>query len=167
MPRARPVTPWRALLVALSLALAFAAARPGWAAETCRDDAVFLRGPWGSARFSVEIADTIASRARGLMHRESLPKSHGMLFIYGRPSNVAFWMKNTLIPLDMIFLDADGVVQKVHHRAIPGDLTQIPGGDHILAVLEINGGLAEAMGITEGSQMRHPAFGRGAAWPCH
>ncbi|MDQ2088558.1 DUF192 domain-containing protein [Marimonas arenosa] len=140
-------------------------ALPGWAAG-CREDTVFLRGPWGSARFTVEIADSIGERARGLMHRESLPKSHGMLFIYPRPSVVSFWMKNTLIPLDMVFLDPRGVVRHVHHMAVPGDRTPIPGGKDILVVLEINGGLARALGISPGSEMRHPAFGSGAAWPC-
>jgi uncharacterized membrane protein (UPF0127 family) len=135
-------------------------------AETCRDDTVFLRGDWGSARFTVEVVDTVRSRAQGLMFRESLPRSRGMLFVYERPSFVAFWMKNTLIPLDMIFVDQHGVVQRVHHQAIPGDLTQIPGGDGILAVLEINGGLARAMGIVAGSEMRHPAFQDDAVWPC-
>lgn len=132
----------------------------------CREDTVYLRGDFGTARFSVEVADTGKERARGLMFRESLPRSAGMLFVYGRPTVASFWMKNTLIPLDMIFVDERGVVRKVHARAVPGDLTPILGGDGIKAVLEINGGLAEAMGITAGSEMRHPAFGWGAAWPC-
>jgi len=135
-------------------------------AEACREDAVQLRGPWGTARFGVELADTVRERARGLMFRESMPSSAGMLFIYRRPSFVSFWMKNTLIPLDMIFLDKHGVVQRVHHEAVPSDLTQIPGGQNILAVLEINGGLARGLGISQGSEMRHPAFGKDAAWPC-
>ena len=136
-------------------------------AGVCRDDTVQLRGAWGQARFSVEVADTIQKRARGLMHRQSMPHSAGMVFFYAKPTFVSFWMKNTLIPLDMLFLDETGTVQKVHHRAVPGDLTNIPGGDGILAVLEINGGLAEAMGITQGSEMRHPGFDqRLAAWPC-
>ncbi len=136
------------------------------AAPLCRDDTVYLRGPWGSARFSVEIADSVGERARGLMYREHMARSAGMLFVYARPTYVSFWMKNTLIPLDMIFVDGRGVVQKVHSRAVPGDLTQIPGGDGIKAVLEINGGLARAMGIDVGSEMLHPSFGRGAAWAC-
>ena len=132
----------------------------------CRDDAVYLRGDFGTARFGVEIADDARERARGLMHRDSLPRSRGMLFIYGRPTYVSFWMRNTLIPLDMLFLDEHGVVQRVHHMATPLDETPIPGGHDILAVLEINGGLAKAMGLDEGTQLLHPAFGRDAAWPC-
>ncbi|MDQ2092694.1 DUF192 domain-containing protein [Rhodalgimonas zhirmunskyi] len=138
---------------------------PSQAAPECREDAVYLRGDWGSARFSVEIADSVGERARGLMHRESLPRSAGMLFVYHQSTAVAFWMKNTLIPLDLLFIDARGVVQKVHARAVPHDLTQIPASD-VKAVLEINGGLAKAMGIGVGSEMLHPSFGRDAAWSC-
>ena len=152
-------------MVLLALAMTGLIPAALWA-ESCRENEVLLRGDWGTARFSVELADTRKSRARGLMFREELPKSHGMLFVYPEPSFVAFWMKNTLIPLDMLFIDARGVVKRVHHQAIPGDLTQIPGGAGILAVLEINGGLARVMGIGEGSELRHPAFGPGAAWPC-
>ncbi|MEP2030008.1 MAG: DUF192 domain-containing protein [Paracoccaceae bacterium] len=133
----------------------------------CSEHAVTLRGDWGQARFSVEIADTAEERARGLMFRESLPQSSGMLFIYEYPQPLSFWMKNTLIELDMIFLDASGIVKTIHHRAQPGDLRPKPGEGDQIAVLEINGGLAEALGISEGSQMRHPAFQGGApAWPC-
>jgi hypothetical protein len=89
-----------------------------------------------------------------------------MLFVYEDAGSPSFWMRNTLIPLDMIFVRPDGTVQHVHSEAIPGDETPISGGDGVLAVLEINGGLAEAMGIEEGSEMRHPAFGAAAAWPC-
>ena len=133
----------------------------------CRQDTVFLRGDWGQARFSVELADTPQTRSRGLMFRESMPRSSGMLFIYDSPQRATFWMRNTLIALDMIFTDEAGVVRHVHHDAIPGDETTIDGGEGVLTVLEINGGLARAMGITVGSEMRHPAFAADkAAWPC-
>ena len=136
------------------------------AIAACAEDEVVLKGDWGSARFSVEIADDPEEQRRGLMFRESMPRSAGKLFVYDRPQRVAFWMRNTLIPLDMIFIDARGVVQRIHHEAIPGDETSIPGGGPMLAVLEINGGLARAMGISEGSVVRHPAFGEAAEWPC-
>ncbi|MDH2325940.1 DUF192 domain-containing protein [Cereibacter sp. SYSU M97828] len=147
--------------------LAFAALLiPGVALAECRPDTVELRGDAGTARFTVEIADDAAERARGLMHRESMPRSAGMLFIYEQPQSVSFWMENTLIPLDMVFLDRTGTVRHVHENAVPLDRTAIPGGDDILAVLEINGGLSARMGIVPGTQMRHPAFAEAAAWPC-
>jgi uncharacterized membrane protein (UPF0127 family) len=137
------------------------------AQQACRDDTVFLRGPWGQARFTVELANTPQSRSQGLMFREAMPRSSGMLFIYDQPQRATFWMRNTLIPLDMIFVDETGVVRHVHHDAVPGDETTIDGGNDVLTVLEINGGLARAMGITPGSEMRHPAFAAATAiWPC-
>ncbi|WP_300031008.1 DUF192 domain-containing protein [uncultured Roseobacter sp.] len=137
------------------------------AAEVCRNDTVFLRGDWGTARFSVEIADDDAERAQGLMHRDSMPVSAGMLFVYERPQGLSFWMRNTLIPLDMLFIDPQGVVRHIHHRAIPLDETPISGGKGLTHVLEINGGMAESLGISVGSQVRHPSFqGTGTAWPC-
>ncbi|QFT93208.1 hypothetical protein FIU86_10170 [Roseovarius sp. THAF9] len=138
----------------------------GTAMGACREDKVDLRGAWGSASFTVELADDNAERAQGLMNRESMARSAGMLFAYPAPRPVRFWMRNTLIPLDMIFLDQAGTVQKVHHEAQPLDESLIYGGDAIQYVLEINGGLARQMGISEGSELRHPVIGDTAAWPC-
>lgn len=139
----------------------------GIAAADCAPDSVTIRGDFGQARFSVEVADTNEARARGLMFRENLPASAGMLFVYPAPQRASFWMRNTLIPLDMLFADESGRIARVHANAVPGDETPIPGGDGVLAVLEINAGLARAMGIVEGAEMRHPAFPQAiAAWPC-
>lgn len=136
-------------------------------AGPCREDAVKLRGDGDQARFRVELADDAAERAQGLMNRDTLARGAGMLFVYPQPRQVAFWMKNTRIPLDMIFLDAAGIVQKVHHEAVPHDETPIFGGDGIQSVLEINGGLARRIGISEGWELRHPAIDQDrAAWPC-
>ncbi len=136
-----------------------------WAA--CAVDTVDVRGPGGQQRFTVELADDGAERAQGLMFRESMPMSSGMLFVYEEPRRASFWMKNTLIPLDMIFADARGVVTRVHANAVPGDTTGIDGGDGVQFTLEINGGLAARMGIVEGAELRHPAIAQEtAAWPC-
>jgi uncharacterized protein len=136
-----------------------------WAA--CAVDTVDVRGPAGQQRFTVEVADDGAERAQGLMFRESMPMSSGMLFVYEEPRRASFWMKNTLIPLDMIFADARGVVTRVHANAVPGDTTGIDGGDGVQFTLEINGGLAARMGIVEGAELRHPAIAQEtAAWPC-
>ncbi|WP_299591772.1 DUF192 domain-containing protein [uncultured Tateyamaria sp.] len=136
-------------------------------AAKCIYDTVWIRGDFGSARFNVEIADTNRERAIGLMNRPSMPTSEGMLFVYPRPQPLSFWMRNTLIPLDMLFVDPTGTVTRVHHEAVPLDETPIPGGDGLTHVLEINGGLARLMGIREGAQLRHPSFDQDiAVWPC-
>ena len=126
-----------------------------------------LRGEAGVARFSVEVADDGAERARGLMFRDSMASMAGMLFVYDSPRPVSFWMKNTLIPLDMIFADASGTVLRVHENAEPGNLTPVQGGPGVQFVLEVNAGMARKLRIAPGAVMRHPAIGQnGAAWPC-
>lgn len=150
-------------LLVLALALPGALAAQG----ACREDLVDLRGSWGQARFSVEIADTDETRARGLMFRETMARMAGMLFIFDRPQRAVFWMENTLIPLDMLFIRPDGSVQHIHHEARPRDRTPIDGGEGVTMVLEINGGMARRMGITPGSELRHPRLDPSLAlWPC-
>jgi uncharacterized membrane protein (UPF0127 family) len=136
------------------------------AQAACAPDKIDLRGAWGQATYTIELADTPEERARGLMFRESLPRRTGMLFLYDRPQSVSFWMRNTLIPLDMVFIDETGVVRHVHENAIPGDETPIPGGPDILAVLEIKGGQAAQLGLRPGTEVRHPALGAAAVWAC-
>ncbi|MEM0946586.1 MAG: DUF192 domain-containing protein [Pseudomonadota bacterium] len=137
------------------------------ASASCRDDVVELRGDFGTARFSVDVADDDQERAQGLMNVPSMPASRGMFFLYERPQRATFWMRNTLIPLDMIFAGVDGTVTHVHENAIPLDETTIDGGRGVIAVLEINGGLAGAIGIAPGTELRHPGLDQSqAAWPC-
>ncbi len=139
----------------------------GAAHSACVENRIELRGDWGNARFRIEVADEVQERATGLMYREEMAAAAGMLFIYGRPQRVSFWMENTLIPLDMIFADAAGTVTHIHENAVPLDRTSIPGGDNVQFVLEINGGMAAILGMTIGSQMRHPGIVQDAAvWPC-
>lgn len=156
-----PARAARAGAGALAMFLAWAVA----AAAACSEGVVELRGSGGMSRFAVEVARTDGEKAQGLMNRQHLPSSAGMLFLYDPPQPASFWMKNTLIPLDMIFADAKGVVTRVHEKAIPGDLRAIDGGNGVAAVLEINGGLARRLGIQPGSQMRHPFFDD-PAWSC-
>jgi uncharacterized protein len=132
----------------------------------CNRDQVSLRGDWGQVSFNVAVVDTDETRAQGLMFVKSMPRFSGMLFVYDSPRQARFWMKNTLIPLDMIFIGPDGVVKALHSNAIPGDLTSIDGGSGVLVVLEINGGLADTLGINTGSQVQHIAFGDNADWAC-
>lgn len=147
---------------------AVAAFVPLAAFGACAPDAVELRGDWGQARFAVDVANSPDERSQGLMNVGSMATMAGMLFVYEHPQRVGFWMRNTLIPLDMLFMTADGVVQRIHENAIPHHETVIPGGrDDIQFVLEVNGGLAARLGITPGTQLRHPSIPQGAAaWPC-
>ncbi|MDF1855432.1 DUF192 domain-containing protein [Pseudooceanicola sp.] len=153
----------RVLIAAFACWLAAAAA---WA--ECREDVAELRGPWGQARFRVELAMTPEARMQGLMFRESMSAGAGMLFIYPQPQpRIGFWMKNTLIPLDILFFDASGTLRARHLMAVPGDLTHLDGGSDIQYVLEVAGGVARDMGINLGTQLRHPMIDPDrAAWSC-
>ncbi len=150
------------------LALAVAALPSIALAEAaCAPDRVDLRWSGGSESFAVELADSPEERSRGLMFRSEMAPDAGMLFVYESPRRASFWMKNTLIPLDMIFADATGRVTRVHSNAVPGDLTPIDGGTGVVFVLEVNGGLAARLGISAGASLRHPAVPQTtAAWPC-
>lgn len=145
------------VIVVLTVAL-FGAIPSGANAQTCSPEQIVVRGDFGEAQFTIELADDPAERSQGLMHRESMARSAGMLFVYERPQPVAFWMKNTLIPLDMIFADETGQVVHIHENAVPHDETPIPGGQDIFAVLEINAGISRKYGFQEGDALQHPAF---------
>ncbi|KEJ89514.1 DUF192 domain-containing protein [Sulfitobacter donghicola] len=146
----------------LGLTAAAGAAFPA-AAKTplsaCPLNRVSITGAFGKAAFNVTVADTEETRAQGLMNVPSMPISTGMLFIYDRPQAMSFWMRNTLIELDMLFVDRFGVIQHIHHRAQPLDETVISPGDiKLTGVLEINGGLAKRLGIKAKDVLRHPSF---------
>ena len=136
------------------------------ASAACSDDRVTVFGDWGMARFTVQVADDAAERSQGLMFVEAMPTLEGMLFVYERPQRVSFWMRNTIIPLDMLFVEPDGVISKIHKEAVPLDESGIPGGDNVQYVLEINGGLSDRLGISVGDILQHPSIGPDAAKPC-
>ncbi|KGJ04921.1 hypothetical protein SAMN04487972_101245 [Paracoccus halophilus] len=142
-------------------------------AAACQDNLAQFTGRDRLVEITVEIADDVSERARGLMFRRELPAGQGMLFIYDEPQPVSFWMRNTLIPLDMIFIDARGEVRRVHPMAQPLDETPIPGatGDDPapdrLMVLEIAGGEAARLGIEPGMVLSHPRLPQDTALaPC-
>jgi len=112
----------------------------------------------GTHVFQVEIAKDEESRALGLMNRRYLPRDRGMLFEFDRDEPQSFWMKNTYIPLDMIFISRAGVVTKIVANAEPLSERVIPSGPPCAAVLELNGGLAAAAGLKVGDKIRHPFF---------
>ena len=101
------------------------------------------------------------------MFRKSLDRFSGMLFVYDREQRVNFWMRNTFIPLDLLFFDSKGILRKIHHNAKPLDLTNIFGGDSIQYVLEINAGLSAALGIKVKYEMRYQLIHNDIAkWKC-
>ena len=101
------------------------------------------------------------------MNRPSMPTLSGMLFVYDKPDTLTFWMRNTLIKLDMIFIAPNGTISHIHENAIPLDETAVSGGAGNLAVLEINGGLAKRFGISVGDVVQHGAFSStNPVWPC-
>ena len=110
----------------------------------------------GDFAFTVEIADDGKERAQGLMFRDRLAPGAGMLFDYFEEQETSFWMQNTLIPLDMIFIGADGVVKNIHVNAKPLDTTGIPSGVPVRFVLEIPGGRSKEIGLAVGDRMEHP-----------
>jgi uncharacterized membrane protein (UPF0127 family) len=110
-------------------------------------------------KFDVDLALNDAQRTHGLMFREKLGPYEGMLFDFYREEPVSFWMKNTLIPLDMVFIAADGTVRHIHANAEPLSTATIPSKFPVRAVLEINGGSARLLGIKPGDKVRHPIFG--------
>lgn len=113
----------------------------------------------GPHAFQVEVAADEASRARGLMFRKSLGPDAGMLFDFHNAQMVGFWMRNTLIPLDMIFIRQNGTISSVAEKAVPMSEVTIPSAEPIRAVLEINGGRAQALGIEPDETVHNTIFG--------
>lgn len=113
----------------------------------------------GKYRFDVELAETPAQQAQGLMYRERMAADAGMLFTYDRPQPASFWMKNTLIPLDMIFIGADGRIVNIHANAVPHSLDAVNSAGPVKGILEINGGMSARLGIRPGDRVVHSAFG--------
>lgn len=114
----------------------------------------------GPQRFRVELADTDMSRSRGMMFRTSMAPDAGMLFDFKQEQMASFWMRNTLLPLDMLFIKADGTILNIHQRAIPHDESGVNSTGPVRAVLEVNGGTVSRLGIKPGDTVDHAIFGR-------
>lgn len=149
----------RRLLLGAPLVLAACSAR-GQEAEVKfeRSSLVIVTGGRDVA-FDVELAVEEEQRTRGLMYRKSLGPYEGMLFDFHKEAEVAFWMKNTLISLDMVFIAADGTVRHVHANAEPLSTRTIPSKFPVQGVLEINGGTSLLLGIKPGDKVKHAIFG--------
>ena len=108
--------------------------------------------------FQVEIAETPEQRAQGLMFRRQMAADAGMLFLFGGSQVRGMWMKNTLIPLDMLFIDETGKIVRIEERTVPHSERAIVSGGPVSAVLELNAGTASRLMIKPGDWVRHPAF---------
>jgi len=150
MPRPQPAA------VAASALLAVAAI--AGAAHACEPQTIEILAGSGKRTFVIEVADDPSEQARGLMFRPALPADAGMLFIFDPPRPANFWMRNTMIPLDMIFIDDTGKVESIAERTDPYSERVSASQVDVRAVLEINGGLSRQLGIGPGAQVIHPAF---------
>jgi len=150
LPRSRPVAYTRALAAAFALAIAAAPL------AACSDESrAVLHTATGDHVFTVEVVDTPETRAQGLMFRQELAPDAGMLFDFKEERETSFWMRNTFIPLDMIFIAADGEVRNVHVNARPHDPTGIPSDGPVRFVLEIPGGRSQEIGLEPGDRLEH------------
>jgi len=120
-----------------------------------------LKTETGDHSFDIEVATTDKDRALGLMFRRSLPENAGMLFLYDPPAPAAMWMKNTLIPLDMVFISPDGRVHRIESNAEPFSTSLIPSEGTIAAVLELNAGQADKIGLKRGDKVVSPELANG------
>jgi len=146
-----------ALLLTFASGCALAAAGPqtGLPVETITIDT--KAGPHS---FKVEVAADDQSRETGLMFRKSMAPDAGMLFDFHTPQEVSFWMENTILPLDMLFVRADGTIARVKENAAPYSRENIPSGEPVQLVIELNAGRAQALGIGEGGRVHAPQLGQ-------
>lgn len=119
-----------------------------------------IRSATGLHAFTVEIAADDTSREQGLMFRKSMAANAGMLFDFGTPQPTQFWMENTILPLDMLFVRADGTIANIKANAVPYSRATIPSAGPVLVVIELNAGRAAALGIRPGDHVVAPEFSR-------
>ena len=145
------------LMCVAVLVLAASLLVPGQAAAQALEKLTLVTAS-GRHDFQVEVMRTPDERAKGLMFRRFMPADRGMLFDFQRVEPVAMWMQNTYISLDMIFIRADGSVARVAERTEPLSTRTIPSGEPVLSVLELNGGIAEKIGLKPGDKVEHGLF---------
>lgn len=148
--------PVRAALALLltSFAMPLAACAGGGSEAGLTETVVTIAQGDQQHRFTVEVARTPAQQAIGMMNRTSVAPDRGMLFPFAQPKFASFWMKNTFIPLDIIFIRADGSVDRIAENTIPESLEPIVSGGEVAAVLEVAGGTAARLGIDESAIVR-------------
>ena len=128
--------------------------------EVFDHDSLVVRTAAGEEhRFDVEVALTARQQSQGLMYRPRLAPDAGMLFVYRPTRTLSMWMRNTAIPLDMLFIAEDGEIVKIVERTLPYSLAIIPSGRPVRGVLEVNGGTASRLGLRPGDRVVHSEFG--------
>ena len=142
-------------LVAFIIFALFAAAVP---AREAGQQTLEIATKSGVHVFAVEVVDNDADRAKGLMYRKELPEGRGMLFDFHREQEVSFWMQNTYIPLDMVFIRGDGRILRIAEKTEPMSTRLIPSGGPVRAVLEVVAGTAQKLGIAPGDRVASPIF---------
>lgn len=147
------------LLLALLPVSGFA--QSGEMFETSRLTVETARGQ--SFDFDVELALTPGQQAQGLMHREEMAADAGMLFVFPRPRPASFWMKNTILPLDIIFIGPDGAILNIAKRTTPMSTESVPSDGDAKAVLELNAGVTDLLNIRPGDRVVHELLGTGGA----
>lgn len=155
----------RSALLALGFAVAAAIAGAGGPAPAAAETAAAtgrleIRTAKATHSFSVEIADTEAKRADGLMFRTQMAPDHGMLFDFKREQPVWFWMKNTYLPLDMIFVKPDGTILSIAENTTPLSEATVPSGGPVRFVFEVVAGTVKRLGIAPGDKVVHPLMRR-------
>jgi len=152
---------FRKILIWLALLPALCVAAPGMAQDPVSFERAELSIETAAGsihRFDVELALTPRQKARGLMFRSEMAADAGMLFVYSRPQVITMWMRNTDLPLDMLFIAADGRIAHIAERAVPRSDRTISSRARVTAVLELNGGTARRLGIAVGDRVLYPAF---------
>jgi uncharacterized membrane protein (UPF0127 family) len=150
--------PTRRILVLVALLLSALVSQPAGALETFKTSELTILTAGGPHKFTIELAITGPEREQGLMFRRSLAPDAGMLFDMDSPTNITMWMKNTFIPLDMLFLDPGGRIVDIHERAVPQSTDIISTRAPARYVIELNGGTAERLGIKIGDRVISPYF---------
>jgi uncharacterized membrane protein (UPF0127 family) len=149
---------WAAQLAAQLLVVAVLCSALIQPADAMRRETLTLVTGHGPVVIDIEATETMDEMQRGLMFRTHLAEKAGMLFTYDQPREVTMWMENTHIPLDMVFIRADGVVHRIEAWTEPFSRKTIPSRGDVLACLELPGGAAERLGLKPGDRVEHPAF---------
>ena len=147
------------LLLAATIAASLFAFAAGAQLQRFASSELTILSATGPHRFTVEVAETPGQMEQGLMFRRTMAPDAGMLFDYKAPTLATMWMRNTLIPLDMLFVDAQGRIVNIQERAVPQSLDVIAAAAPVRAVIELNGGTAARLGIAPGDRVQHPIFG--------